>query len=158
MSSDFNFTVTSWFVWNFCKKPYFNTQGEGCPSGSYSHAVVLPRHAISGNYSHYFVPCLAVAPENGRLRKSSSLPSFHEFFIIDERGYFKALAELALLRIAFVVLSGLSRLFFPSLILFCDYFFPLLQRNLGFHSSPKNTSQSQMYRKSIFSFLLTIKT
>ena len=29
MSSDFNFTVTSWFLWNFLVKPYFNAQ---CPS------------------------------------------------------------------------------------------------------------------------------
>ena len=26
MSSDFNFTVTSWFLGNVCVKPYFNTQ------------------------------------------------------------------------------------------------------------------------------------
>ena len=31
MSWDFNFTVTSWFLGNFCIKPYFNTQ---CPPPS----------------------------------------------------------------------------------------------------------------------------
>ena len=37
---------------------------------------------------------------------------FTSFFIIGEGGYFEARAELALLRITFVVLSGLSSIFF----------------------------------------------
>ena len=54
MSSDFNFTITSWFLGNVCKKPYFNTQwgggkanGPSVPSGPPALSNDLQRHMLA---------------------------------------------------------------------------------------------------------------
>ena len=55
MSSDFNFTVTFWFLGNLHVKPYFNTQ---CPS---SHRVPTPMSVDSVSQTLMYRCCSSIA-------------------------------------------------------------------------------------------------